>query len=254
MKQSRLLPAALLHQVARAVPAPDVITTAAPVLGCDAACLLRLIRYREQVNTDWLMALPFCSSLLQHEAYSPANQPASPPEVSTTTVTLVVTQTSAGFTFGQEVVLARHLAPMRADDDRSHQDICASYWASHKPRPPPWESHPAEIIRAACIRLTRGDSMTSSSFDRWFEGEDQYYQSAEAPSPVQALRVDAAPATGAKVATATAHRTVMTVVVAELDTTTTRVSTVTRTVTKTVTAYNDEGLSLATTGVDSFNV
>lgn len=127
MKLSEIFITVLLSRLA----AGDVFTTAP---GCDDTCLLQLIRYREQVNTDWLMALGFYSSLLQHEAcrynynhnynhhyavYAGADIPTQPallPE--TTTITSIVIQTSARFTFGEEVeaepsLLPRHLAPMR---------------------------------------------------------------------------------------------------------------------------------------------
>lgn len=294
MKIPIILSPLLLHQIhlALAILAPDIFPTAAPA--CDATCLLRLIRYREQVNTDWLMALPFCSSLLQHEAYmynyataaaDVLTQPAPPQE--TMTVTEIITQTSTRFTFGDDAdldvqeeeegegegeteregegepgerLLPRqvHLAPIHPDDERSHEDICAAYWASYKPRPKPWEFHPEYAIRAACVRLVHGDSPSSevTSDGLGQGGNDRMDRSADADtgSAWAAIRVGFAPEEGPDVATVTVQHTVMADVVVELDTTTTRLSTWTRTRTETVTVFADERFVPVAAGVGVFNV
>src|SRR5438876_7104091 len=58
-----ILAVTLLSGPATGAPAPDAARD------CDDAChLLKLIRYREEVNTDWLMAVGFCSSLVRRPA------------------------------------------------------------------------------------------------------------------------------------------------------------------------------------------
>jgi len=159
-----------------------------------------------------------------------------------------------------------HLAPMYPDDRRSHEDICAAYWARYKPRPKPWEFHPEYLVRAACARIVYGDGSSVVSYEASNmneSGNDGISQFADEEDTNTgpawaAARVGFAQAAEEiqEVATVTVQHTVLTDVVVELDTTTTKVSTWTRTRTETVTVFADEGFASVPTGagVGVFNV
>ncbi|KAK1759214.1 hypothetical protein QBC47DRAFT_100216 [Echria macrotheca] len=146
-------------------------TTTTTQSHCDEAChLLKLIRYREAVNTDWLMAVGFCASLVRAEHYAPRLELEQltvsldqPQPVSTTTVTESVAATArsiGGRDYG------------RLDGDVKEQ-VCARYWATHKVRPCPsvWleSGYGEDVVRRACARLLpwhhhRGDGDVDVEF------------------------------------------------------------------------------------------
>jgi len=154
-----------------------------------------------------------------------------------------------------------HLAPMYPDDKRSHEDICAAYWARYKPRPKPWEFHPEYLVRAACARIVRGDgssvvSYEATNMNEFGDNEMGLSVDQDTGPAWAAARVGFVPEETPDMATVTVQHTVLTDVVVELDTTTTMVSTWTRTRTEIVTVFADEGFASVPTGagVGGFNV
>ncbi|KAK0641666.1 hypothetical protein B0T16DRAFT_219088 [Cercophora newfieldiana] len=163
MISTTLLLSVLLSLAAAAPPlesAPD----AAP--HCNDDCLLKLIRYREEANVDWLMALPYCSIILDSPAAArirvqpltapiPDDTPISTSPVDTTTeditttITTTITSTATTSTTTTLDYLQRRLDGSQ-DRDRNR---CERYRARERPQPSPWKGQSEGEIRKACLRI-----------------------------------------------------------------------------------------------------
>ncbi|KAK4454271.1 hypothetical protein QBC34DRAFT_433853 [Podospora aff. communis PSN243] len=151
MKPTSPLVLTALLSVAAAVPAPESTTPTS----CDADCLLKLIRYREEVNVDWLMAVGYCSFMLDSPAARFQLQTAdaatalssvlpidTDPDI---TITTTVTTTATTSTTTTVKDLQRRL-----DDTPAR---CEKYRARERPQPSPWNGHSEPEIREACSRI-----------------------------------------------------------------------------------------------------
>jgi hypothetical protein len=150
MKQRTPLVLSALLSLAAAVPAPES--------NCNDDCLLKLIRYREEANVDWLMALGYCPVLLGSPAGRMRLDAVAPPAEATSsilplnadediTVTTTVTTTA---TTSTTTTLSNTLQ-RRLD---SHSDNrCERYRFRERPQPTPWHGHSELEIRKACSRI-----------------------------------------------------------------------------------------------------
>jgi len=166
-----ILLSVLLGLVA-AVPAPE------PSPHCNDDCLLKLIRYREEANVDWLMALPYCSwildspvaariqlqrmtlplpgapapsetanSLVSASSVNVDRSSSSSDEITTSTTTITSTATTSTTT-------TVDFLQRRLDSDDLHvRNRCESYRALDRPQPSAWNGHSDTEIRKACVRI-----------------------------------------------------------------------------------------------------